>query len=236
MLEFSVADFPSSMLQLDSPVIALLRRTPAAPLGNVPHLPSSAASRWSEAPSPMPGSPPSSPRPHHLSYLHTIFPHASADVLSTLYAHLLAHIHVVDFRESVLYPILASPPPSSSTAQQLSRQQQQQQQQQQRPTHQAPTKAMAVLGLSGKKQSSSASPIVTPEHQDGLLERVNNLAVKLERCVRRLMVSVGGEARADDELAEMLGQVVRLAEKVAAVVEGGSRDGDEGVGPESITA
>ncbi|KAI9849181.1 MAG: hypothetical protein M1838_000258 [Thelocarpon superellum] len=228
LLEYSIAGFPAGMLQLDSPIITLLRNTRSA---------GSDSSRGYRDFN-------STTTEHHLAYFQSIFPHTSAFLLSSLYAHLLALNHIISFRASSVYIALTSPPRPAPTLSKtpsiLSR-----------PSalHQPPTKALALLGLHSPIKptpTSASTPTApaTPSREEALAQRIARLERGLRTCVRKLMLCIGvsgngtaadpsmrgvilddeelgdeneAEQGPEDELAIVLRQVVLLAEEEAWV-------------------
>ncbi|KAI9819156.1 MAG: hypothetical protein M1827_007312 [Pycnora praestabilis] len=193
-LQFSIAQFPSTMLQIDSPVILALRKPPIPSYPhphphdkrrsvrfNMPDPSTHRSSIYTAVPSPPHSRPNSASNdPSRLAPLRIIFPETSNFLRETLYAHFIA----LNYLENLFTPLL----PAFDI-----------------PQH-TPPKAMAMLGI------IPATNCVDDDKVNS--EEIRDVKVGLRLCIGRLMEAICGRGRGvgDELLMVSVGQVVKLIE------------------------
>ncbi|KAL8877481.1 MAG: hypothetical protein Q9198_004508 [Flavoplaca austrocitrina] len=236
-LEVLLADFPTSALRLNSPVIERLRAmtsgvsvadTPArqdfsrAPHSRFsPYRPTSPQSMLHGHRSPRASNPsPASQADTTAFALRKIFPQARPHHLESLQATYLAFQFIGNLPSSefamastsgVAASLFAScirHSRSSSLASNI------------------PAKARAMLGLHSPVQSPASvpSPAVSwyransPELDSDVKMRLENVEILLETCVRRILIEIEGRrlGRADDALFRAVGEVIKMGERKTA--------------------
>lgn len=241
-LEVLLADFPTSALRLNSPVIERLRATTSG----VSFADTPARQYFSIAPhsrfspyrplSSHPTSPQSmlhgdrSPRASNSSpasqadttafALQKIFPQARPHHLESLQATYLAFQFIVNFPSSEFAMasssgVAASPFASSIRHSRSSS-----------LASNIPAKARAMLGLHSPVQSPASvpSPAVSwyrassPELDSDVKARLEDVELLLETCVRRILIEIEGRplGRADEALFRAVGEVIKMGERKTA--------------------
>lgn len=217
-LEASVAKIPQVNLQLDSPVIIQIylparqrrvpRKTPQTlPLSRYSNFngPLSSHPTKSSCRIPMQApSPPASPTPTTMRSLHIIFPHASAQLLSSLQATYLA-LHYIS---TIHLPSPSTASPVSSFIE----------------THSPlspnmsyiPSKARAMLGLQAPTTRPGLPASWTQPETRGWRERIEDLKCKLRsEVVRLIRTCEGSDLGTNEALVRAVGEVVKFGQEDA---------------------
>ena len=237
-LEVLLADFPTSALRLNSPVIERLRAmtsgvsvadTPARQdFSRAPHSRFSPYQPTTSPQSMLHGD--RSPRASNPSpasqadttafALQKIFPQARPHHLESLQATYLAfqfigNLPSSEFAMASTSGVAASPFTSSIRHSRSSS-----------LASNIPAKARAMLGLHSPVQSPASvpSPAVSwyransPELNSDVKMRLENVEILLETCVRRMLIEIEGRrlGRADDALFRAVGEVIKMGERKTA--------------------
>ncbi|KAL8705942.1 MAG: hypothetical protein Q9201_000997 [Fulgogasparrea decipioides] len=239
-LEVLLADFPTTVLRLNSPVVQRIRSVTSG-RGQSARQRSSTAPHSRYSPYRPLSSHPTSPRsPRHNTddtiqsassqdpqadptafALRTIFPNARPHHLDSLQANYLALHYIVNLPSSEFVTASASDTASSpfAVAARISRSSS--------VVSNVPPKARAMLGLDSSPLQRSPTPPVppspakswfrasSPELDSALKTRLENVELLLETSVRKVLVDIQGRAlgKQDDALMRAVGEVVRMGER-----------------------
>ncbi|KAL9017385.1 MAG: hypothetical protein Q9185_005263 [Variospora sp. 1 TL-2023] len=238
-LEVLLADFPMTLLRIQSPVIQRIRSSipipPVAERSPVRHRSVTAshshyslcrpgADPYAGIPNAHSDHPPQQTRALRspqanptIVALRAVFPSARGYHLDSLYATYLALHYVVslptsDFAAASALNATASPPITSAKHSRSSSM-----------VSNVPSKARAMLGLESAVQ---ISPMVqspaeswfrasTPELDRGLKIRLENVELLLETSVRKILVEIEGRSLGpvDGALVRALGEIIRMGEQ-----------------------